>query len=99
MTYDSVKGHLYNEIFIDIFFINNHEKKNLVPCNYNYETVVYAFVVFINNKYLTKTGIRCEEVLSLHLHFQINLFWADLCSAKKGKNPLQFIQLFRIQVE
>ncbi len=38
--------------------------------NCNYETMVHAFVVHINNKYLTKTGIVSEEVLSLHLYFQ-----------------------------
>lgn len=36
-----------------------------------------AFVVCVNNNYWTKTVSLSAEVLSLQLHFQNNLFWAE----------------------
>lgn len=83
--HDLLRTHIqFNYVFTGIFFrvttiiINNLEKKSLGQCNY--ETA--------------KTVIVSVEVLSLHLHFQNNLFWADLCPAKKKKSPPQLSQFF-----
>lgn len=50
--------------------------------------MVHAFVVHINNKYFTKTGVVSEEVLPLHLYFQNNVSGQTCALQRTGKTLL-----------